>query len=216
MNEMQEFEVTESPSQEEQELQRKFFSEDEHEFGSALREIEEKYGSMIKGIWSRKGIRDPNVQDDLMQDLMLTLVQKRITFRGESKLTTWITKIAINICLTEIRSKKRRRTVNYDDSSRIDKIDSRKCLLSMIDTKDFFEYLLRKLQGRPEIASVIPLLIQKLSYNEMAERLNIPDGTVRSRISIARKLVKEILLQLRGESHQENETPLRIVGQWVA
>lgn len=196
MNERQILQVYETLSNEEQELRRKFFNEDEREFGSALREIEEQYGPMIKNVWRKIGIGDPDLQDDLMQDLMLTLVQKRATFRGESKLTTWIIHIAKNLALKAFQSKKYRpwrQVIMMEDGSTIDHPSEDPKHLP-IEIHEILSVLIENLAD--EYRAVIPLLMEGKSYAEMASILDVPVGTIRSRVFAIHQKIDKIANQL--------------------
>lgn len=183
MREMQSPEVSESLSYDELEIRRKFLSEDQRIFGVALREIEEQYGPMIKNVWRKQGVTNPDLQDDLLQDLMIRLVEKRTQFRGESTLKTWIISIAKNLAPKALQSKMYRpwkQYVSMNDGNTLDGTvdDLEHC---PFEVSEMLALLQKKL--RQAYQDVVQMLIEGKSYKEMADSLGVPLGTIRSRVS---------------------------------
>jgi RNA polymerase sigma-70 factor (ECF subfamily) len=131
--------------------------------------------------------------DDIGQDVFIRFYNALDKFRGESALGTYLTRIAINLSLNELRRRKRRRLLSLDqvsvrrahdpDTEPENVFDDRKALL-----RDAIEKL------GPKYRSVLVLrLIDGYSTEETATILNIPAGTVLSRLARAQMKLKENL-----------------------
>lgn len=131
---------------------------------------------------------------DASQEVCIKIYKSINRFKGDSKFSTWLYRIAFNTCMDFI--KKRKDELSYDDvisaDSNIDskiegiiesrelKSDIRRCILSL--SNDFKTVIiLRDINGLP--------------YQEIADLLNIEVGTVKSRINRARESLKNELLK---------------------
>lgn len=163
----------------------------------AFSEIVRRYENMVaRTVISMLG----NIQqaDDVGQDTFIRLYRSLKDFRGDSKLSTYIQRIAINLSLNEIRRKKRFLSMFYrsdekDDMSEIE-IEAASEEEGR-DVKDYVNLAISKLE--PDFRSVVILRsIQGYSTRETAEILEVPVGTVLSRLSRAREQLKELLKDL--------------------
>jgi RNA polymerase sigma-70 factor (ECF subfamily) len=118
-------------------------------------------------------------------------------FRGESRFQTWLYRITVNICTMRRRSVRARTRLitemSADSAQRAwQQIDPESVALSREAQAAVREHL-RRLP--PEFRAVVVLReLEGLSYDEIAETLSIPLGTVRSRLSRGRLLLREALL----------------------
>ncbi|MEO1437176.1 MAG: sigma-70 family RNA polymerase sigma factor, partial [Bacteroidota bacterium] len=115
-------------------------------------------------------------------------------FRGDSQLSTYLTRIAINLSLNEIRSQSRRsgwmRLIGKDDKA-IDLPDHSQDP-DREDTRQMVQDAIRQLP--PDFRSVVVLrMIEGYSTKETAEILDLPMGTIGSRLNRAQKQLKTIL-----------------------
>lgn len=129
-----------------------------------------------------------SVQDaeDLTQEIFLGIFRNIGGFRGASSLSTWIYRVAVNHCL-EFRRKKRLDCVPYEEELGLAATSRREDpeqAATMIELSDEVEKALEKLS--PAHRDVILLHeLQGLTYGECAEILEVPIGTVKSRLSNA-------------------------------
>ena len=137
-------------------------------------------------------VNDSDLSEDIIQDTFLILWKKKHTYKEIAKFSTWLYTIAGNLARSELRKKKRRETLNFSDiSDREFIVEDKK-----EDTSDQ-EYLKKQLYkalGKLEqdIRNIIILRdIQELSYDDISIILNIPIGTVKSRINRARLKLKD-------------------------
>lgn len=162
-------------------------------FGEIIRRYESMVARTVKGMVG-------NIQqaDDVGQETFIRLYNSLSEFRGESRLGTYIQRIAINLSLNEIKRKGRAKSLflqsdSEDDPDRFDlaSYDSE----MPADAKEIVGIALTKLN--PEFRAVVTLrMLQGYSTKETAEILDMPLGTVLSRLSRARDQLKEILEKL--------------------
>lgn len=147
--------------------------------------------------WAERPVRtvlmDPADIDDAVQATLIAIAGKLATFEGRSSLRTWVGSIAQNEALTVVRRKSRRSEPVTDALPEIDPTARR--LSSLVAGEQAYAGLLAHLS--PEHRAVISLREEHgLSYDEIAARLAVPVGTVRSRINRARRLLAERLLSV--------------------
>lgn len=133
---------------------------------------------------------DPGAADDLVQDVFLRAVRALPAYRGECSARTWLLAIARRTCADELRSRTRRR--RRDERLRGMRIED-----TVPDATSDSAALVRQLDPDRRAAFVLTQLIG-LSYAETAAVLDVPIGTVRSRVARARADLIEQLDGLAG------------------
>ena len=143
------------------------------------------------------------VAADMTQETFIKAYNSLSSFRGDSKFSVWLYRIANNVCLDFLRSRSRKPTVSLsaeDDDGEETQLDiadesqSPELLLESALTRDAVR---RGLDSLPPDYKQILLLreIQGLSYEEIAAALGIESGTVKSRIFRARKRLCTFLIE---------------------
>jgi RNA polymerase sigma-70 factor (ECF subfamily) len=138
--------------------------------------------------------------EDVGQETFVRFYQSLHRFRGESSIGTYLTRIAINLSLNEIRKRKRNRNLFFSkNENAIENVADAHKLKDQKETKKLVQLGLQKLP--PKFRSVIVLrLIDGYSTEETAKILNLPVGTVLSRLARAQMKLKEILTPVfKGE-----------------
>jgi len=141
---------------------------------------------------------DTQQSEDAGQETFIRLYKALNNFRGDSKLGTYIQRIAINQSLNEIRRRKKLLSFFYpsDDKDELNEMDIASDNEESRDIKDYVNQAIAKLD--PDFRSVVVLrTIQGYSSKETAEILNIPLGTVLSRLSRAKEQLKEMLKDVK-------------------
>ncbi len=146
-----------------------------------------------------------NVQDaeDVTQEAFLKAYRSLDSFRGDSKFSVWLYRIVSNLCLDLLRSRQRKPaqslTVEDDDGEigELEISDEHFSPEKLLDRKLTRESVQRGLASLPDDARQILLLreLKGLSYEEIADVLDLEPGTVKSRIFRARKKLCAFLLQ---------------------
>ena len=145
--------------------------------------------------------------EDLTQDVFLKLFKSLATFDRRANFSTWLISVSRNLCIDHYRSTRREHDVVTHD---IDVVtlaqpagaESPHMLMERRDRVALLRDALDKLA--PSLRTAVMLRdIQELSYQEIAERLGVPEGTVKSRINRGRtELARQIArLRERQESH---------------
>ena len=134
--------------------------------------------------------------DDVGQETFVRFYKSITKFRGDSSLGTYLTRIAINLSLNELKRRKRKHLFFHSDSDEksIDISDVNSDFDNK-DTKEIVDMAIKNL--KPEFRSVVILrLVNGYSTKESAEILNLPIGTVLSRLSRAQIKLKDELKKL--------------------
>ena len=140
---------------------------------------------------------------DMSQEAFIKAYNSLRNFRGDSKFSVWLYRIVSNVCLDFLRSRNRKAAVSLsmenDDGEEVeldiaDEASSPQLLLERSMTRDAVR---RGLQSLPPDHREILLLreIQGLSYDEIAQALDLEVGTVKSRIFRARKKLCTFLIK---------------------
>lgn len=131
--------------------------------------------------------------EDVGQETFLRFYQSLGKFRGESSVGTYLTRIAINLSLNEIRRRQQRRKFFFsrtDDT--MENVPDLNNPREQKETKQIVQQGLQKLD--PKFRTVLVLrLIDGYSTEETAQMLNLPVGTVLSRLARAQMKLRDIL-----------------------
>ena len=144
-----------------------------------------------------------DLAEDLTQDVFLKLFKSLDTFDRRANFQTWLISVARNLCIDHYRSvRKERETVNQDvDPGELAPVSSEKSAYSLLEDRDRVTLLRHALEKLPPTLKTAVLLrdIQELTYQEIAERLRVPEGTVKSRINRGRTELARQIQRLREQ-----------------
>jgi RNA polymerase sigma-70 factor, ECF subfamily len=163
---------------------------------TAFAEIVNRYSNMVAR--TVKGMIGDNASaEDVGQEVFIKLYYSLGHFRGDSKLSTYIHRIAVNLTLNEIKKNKRVNPPSTDSD-----MESLKAMqvsgddqISRNETKELVDKALQMLE--PKYRSVIVMrMLQGYDTKETAEALGLPIGTVLSRLSRAQEQMRKILGKL--------------------
>ena len=141
---------------------------------------------------------------DIAQDVFMKAFQSLKNFRFQSKLSTWIGKIAYNTCLNYLEKKKFVLLDDRNESSReeLEILNARNNFLNSETENDIFARELSEIlkikidQLSPLFKTLITLYHnEELSYAEIAQITELPEGTVKSYLFRARKILKDSVLR---------------------
>lgn len=156
-----------------------------------------KYQRKILRLLSRM-LRDQSEIEDVMQEAFIKAYRALPQFRGDSAFYTWLYRIAINTARNWMASQSRRPSSpslhQSEDGETFDEIDNlidNNTPESLLASREIAESVNETIQALPaELRTAIVLReIEGLSYEEIAQAMGCPIGTVRSRIFRAREAI---------------------------
>jgi RNA polymerase sigma-70 factor (ECF subfamily) len=158
---------------------------------AAFERLLDRYERRIYNLALRM-LGDPTEAEDAAQDTFVEVHRSLPSFRGDSRLDTWIHRIAVNVCL----QRRRKRSLPLSEMP--------EDLPSLLPGSDPFQAAVREelrsiigaaVDRLPDLQRDVVVLhgIQGLSYSEAAEVLGCPVGTVKSRLAAAFKRLRELL-----------------------
>jgi RNA polymerase sigma-70 factor (ECF subfamily) len=128
--------------------------------------------------------------EDLAQDIFLKIFRSLDTFDRRANFQTWLISVSRNLCIDHYRSiRKERETIDRNiDASELSPISRDAGPIAVLEQRDRAAVLRQALARLPDTlrTAVIMRDIQELSYQEIADTLDLPEGTVKSRINRGR------------------------------
>lgn len=157
-----------------------------------FRTLVDEYGKKIFRIccWY---FNDPDERDDAYQEALIRVWEHADTFKGRSKISTWIYRVTVNACLSGIRSDKRRRRHLVEDGGSLDDLD-----IMEFHEESNSEYEQKLMFFRDFMSALdtadrtlVSLYLEELSTREMAEITGLSESNVRVRIFRIKEQVKK-------------------------
>ena len=148
-------------------------------------------------------VNDMEQAEDIIQDTMLKLYTHKHYYRNIAKFSTWIYTIAGNLAKTELRKRKNRKVTNISQMGPEDRDYELPSVAPETDEVVQSEYIEKKIQAAiqnlPLHFRTVTILrdIQELSYEEISKIVEVPLGTVKSRINRARLQLQKELKDLK-------------------
>jgi RNA polymerase sigma factor (sigma-70 family) len=159
---------------------------------NAFRYLVANYQRLVSHVVGRVVQRQDEVED-ICQEVFIKVFRKLKRFRGESKLSTWIATIAYNTSISYVRKQARRGEQSYDEkpaliASEIDSSLNQK----IVEKEEAKKYLMMMIETLPvNYRTVLTLYhLEEFSYKEIEQITGMPEGTIKSYLSRARKLLK--------------------------
>jgi RNA polymerase sigma-70 factor (ECF subfamily) len=141
--------------------------------------------------------------EDLTQDVFVKIFKSLDTFDRRANFQTWLVSVSRNLCIDHYRSvRKERETIDRDvDAGELAPVAQTISPMAALEHRDRVALLKKALNQLPEALRSAVLLrdIQELSYQEIADRLHLPEGTVKSRINRGRTELARQIRRLRDE-----------------
>ena len=143
-------------------------------------------------------LNDTSVVDDLAQEVFIRVYEGLPRFRFESSFYTWVYRIAVNKCRDEMRKKKMRKFFSLHVLMESSNEELQSKITVHPDNSGAEELIAKGLQQLPEKFRIQIVLkdIDGFSYEEMAKIMHCEIGTVKSRLSRARAMLRIILAPL--------------------
>lgn len=176
-----------------QELVAKILEGDHKAFRVLVERYQRKVYMIAFGV-----VRNPDAALDVTQDVFVRVHRNLARFKGDSSFYTWIYRITLNLCIDRKRREARAREVDYDDAMKHEDAFSDGPTLASVgienparaaQRKELVEHMDEALATLSDDHRAILLMreVDGMSYEEISEALDVPKGTVMSRLFHARK-----------------------------
>ena len=172
----------------------------------AFRVLVDRYEGRVASVAIRMLGQTPEAED-VGQETFIRFYRGMRGFRGQASVGTYLTRIAINLSLNEIKKRRRRSIfipftpVGKENDGPDQEFEDPRASAEYDDTPDRVRKALNQL--KPEFRSVIVLrLMEGYSTKETAEILGLPVGTVLSRLRRSQEKLKRILISHRELVHE--------------
>jgi RNA polymerase sigma-70 factor (ECF subfamily) len=184
----------------------------------AFRVLVERHESRVYGL-SLRLLRDPDWARDAVQEAFIKAYRGLRKFEGRSAFGTWMYRLTYNHCLDMRRADKSGRLVEWDEqrpptgdpvaASSLDDAKSIRGPGEEAERGELREQLAKAIETLPDPIreTLVMREIDGLSYGEIASTLEIPKGTVMSRLFHARKRLREILIEQGVRPFEQAEPP---------
>jgi RNA polymerase sigma-70 factor, ECF subfamily len=145
--------------------------------------------------------------EDALQETLLNIYRGISSFRGDSKVSTWISKIAINVCLGMLRKGKSRQYSELDDEYAAElPAESTACVdpLAYASREELKSFVREAFSRMPDKQSIVVQLhdMEGNTIQEIAKIIGCPAGTIKSRLFYGRQEFKVIYSSIINSGHK--------------
>ena len=162
---------------------------DERSFGRLVNQYESQVYATVVGM-----LGETNSAKDVTQEVFIRFYKAMKTFRADAKISTYLSRIAINLSINELNRRKKRRWLSIQRDVPNLEISDHAASAEQQELRDSLRIALQTLT--PEFRAVVVLrLVDGYSVQETADILGLPQGTVASRLARAQKKLQETLKQ---------------------
>lgn len=133
---------------------------------------------------------DPEARNDLFQEIVLQLWKSFPSFRGESKITTWMYRIALNTAISGLRRKNRKPPTEKIHDRHLNISENRETSPSEEDLQRL-QWAIRQLTEIDR--AMILMALEEVHYDEIAETIGITQNNVRVRMNRIRERLRKLM-----------------------
>src|SRR5437867_2400379 len=156
--------------------------------------------------------------EDLTQDIFLKIFKSLETFDRRANFQTWLISISRNLCIDHYRSvRKERETIDREiDANELTPAPHDPGPVAAREHHDPIALPLQAVSALPDTLRTAVLMrdIQEFSYQEIADALRLPEGTVKSRINRGRTELARQIRKLRGEEYSPTGNQTKRTGAY--
>lgn len=160
---------------------------------AAFRELVDQYKGLVFGLISRS-VPDRSRVEDLAQEVFLRVHRGLPYFRGDARLSTWICRIVLNVCV-DSRSRGSRE-ISLDESQIAGRITAATASVdrsfSDLELRDRVAKALLQLSEHFRLLIAMHYFAGR-GYEQIAEELSLPLGTVKTQLHRAKRQLREVL-----------------------
>ncbi len=156
--------------------------------GEAWDEIISLYGSKIYNL-ALSFAKNRGEAEDLTQEIFLKLYRNLERYRGDVPLVAWALRLSRNLCIDHYRQQRAQRTAEVLPASVLETLPARDDSFALARDRERRRLVREVLEELPENLATVLLLrdMQGLAYDEIAAFLELPVGTLKSRLNRARR-----------------------------
>jgi RNA polymerase sigma-70 factor (ECF subfamily) len=181
-----------------------------------LRGDQQAWDAIVRQYWRKvfnvayKFVGKHDEAEDLTQDIFLKIFKSLATFDRRANFQTWLISVSRNLCIDHYRSvRQERHTIDRQvDPNELSPVSHEPGPIAAIEQQDRVALLREALAALPESLRTAVLMrdIQELTYQEIADRLRLPEGTVKSRINRGRTELARQIRKMRGDDYRPSGT----------
>ncbi|HOQ32756.1 MAG TPA: RNA polymerase sigma factor [Candidatus Hydrogenedens sp.] len=154
----------------------------------AFAELVRKYQQIVFNI-SYRFMRDTNLAEDMAQESFIKAFKHIKGFRGDCAFSTWLYRVTCSVCLTELNRRKKRAEVELQPDTPVGSVETK---INEYEIAEKIRKCVTNLSDR--YATVLTLYyLNGISYEEIAEIMDIPVGTLKTWMFRARKQLRKIV-----------------------
>jgi len=157
----------------------------------AFRELVDRHKDLVFGLISRSSVERSRVED-LAQEVFLKIYRGLPYFRGDARLTTWIFRIVVNLLAQETSKARASKEVALDPARPSHEPRSHDRSSSDLELRDRLEKAMARLPANYRLL-IAGHYLNDVKYEDLAEALDIPVGTVKTHLHRAKKQLRELL-----------------------
>ncbi|MDP1569822.1 MAG: sigma-70 family RNA polymerase sigma factor [Vicinamibacterales bacterium] len=165
----------------------------------AFRELVDQYKGLVFALVART-IRDPSRAEDLAQEVFLKIHRGLPYFRGDARLSTWIYRIVVNLCASERPSRDVPLDAGDEERPAWEPGGPDRAY-GDVELRDRLDKAIRRLPAHYRVL-VAGHYLRGMKYEDLAEALHLPMGTVKTHLHRAKRLLREMLEEPRPGSEQ--------------
>ena len=155
----------------------------------AFQELVDRYKDLVFALIART-VQDRSRAEDLAQDVFLRVHRGLPYFRGEARLSTWIYRIVANVCLQDHGKPQ---AISLDDEQHAVAMPSgADRQFDQLELKDRLEKAIARLPANYRLV-IAAHYLQGLRYEDLAEALDLPLGTVKVQLHRAKQQLRRLL-----------------------
>lgn len=153
----------------------------------AFEELVDRYKNLVFALIARTA-QDRSRAEDIAQEVFLRVHRGLPYFRGEARLSTWIYRIVANVCLQE----RGRPAISLDDERAGVQMSTSDRQFGDLELRDRLEKAIARLPANYRLL-IAAHHLEGVQYEDLAEALRLPLGTVKTHLHRARRQLRRLL-----------------------
>lgn len=177
----------------------------------AFSELYDRYSQMLANYFFKMLWQDEEKAQDFMQDLFTKIIEKPHLFDLKRNFKTWMFSVANNMCKNEYRKQSIRKNTSYDMDEGYQMKDNQASALDSLQDSLFSEKLTQELEllDEKQKSTFVMRYFQDMSIKEIAQALDLSEGTVKSRLFYT---LKKLTVSLKDFAPQMAKVLLLLIG----